>query len=242
MRGSAPPQTGGAAEAPATAPAFQGHKPTKREKMKTLFYFVKLGFSRITPKGLLSLGRTIVLMMTGNATFASVAAKVAALKTALDELEVADDAYDFNHGKLEREALMTSVVSVKDLIRELGGYVQGISAGDKDIITSAGFDYKAAPQPVGELPAPKLVEAFTTDYPGRVKVRWSGVKGRENYGLWICIADPTVEANWKLHTILGRNRCTVDGLTSLSTVYFRVVANGAAGPSPASMEASVLVR
>lgn len=122
--------------------------------MKNLIYLVKLGFTRITPKGLLSLGRTIALMMTGNALFASIAAKVAALQTALDDLEKADDAYDFNHGKLEREALMTSVITVKDMIRELGGYVQGISGGDKDIIIGAGFEYKAAPHPVGQLPPP----------------------------------------------------------------------------------------
>lgn len=210
--------------------------------MKNLIYLVKLGFTRITPKGLLSLGRTIVLMMTGNATFASIAAKVATLKTALDELEVADDAYDFNHGKLEREALMTSVVEVKDLIRDLGGYVQGISGGDKDIITSAGFEYKAASKPVGELQAPKLVQAFTTEYPGRIDVRWTGVKGRENYALWICDKDPAAEANWTLLTISGRNRFSAEGLTSLGTYHFRVVANGAAGPSPASMVATALAR
>lgn len=208
--------------------------------MKSVVYLVKLGFTRISAKGLLSLGRTIVLMMTANPLFASIIAKIKALGTALDELEKADAAYDFNRGKLEREALMTSVVQVKDLVRDLGGYVQAISGGDKDIILNAGFEVRNAPSPTGQLPAPRLVEAFTTDYKGVIDVRWTGVKGRCNYELWMCNGDPAVEANWKLLTMSTRNRYRVERLTSLNTYYFRVVAQGTAGPSPVSMEAKAM--
>lgn len=83
------------------------------------------------------------------------------------------------------------------------------------------------------------MQAFATAYLGRINVRWSGVKSRENYALWICTGDPMVEANWTLHAITGRNRVTVEGLTSGTTYHFRVVANGAAGASPFSMVASV---
>ena len=93
--------------------------------MKSVVYLVKLGFTRISAKGLLSLGRTIVLMMTANPLFASIIAKIKALGTALDELEKADAAYDFNRGKLEREALMTSVVQVSARVILDGPYNEG---------------------------------------------------------------------------------------------------------------------
>lgn len=234
---------GGSAGPCARAPAFQGHKLGNNEnleQMKKLIYLVKLGFSRITPKGLLSSGRTIVLKMTGNALYASIAAKITALGTALDNLELADDAYDFNHGKMEREALLGSVVEVKDGIRELGGYVQAISQGDKDIILAAGFDVRKAPSPVGELPAPALVQAFTTAYPGRIDLRWSGVKGRGAYEVYVAKGDPGVEANWSLSAVTTRNRHSVEGLSSLTEYHFRIVAQGPAGASPASMVATAL--
>lgn len=218
-------------------PRSQTKKPLN---MKMLVYLVKLGFTRATPKALLSMGRTIVLMMMPNALYASILARLKELSTALDTLEKADDAYSFNRGKLEREALIISVVQVKDLLREVGGYVQAISQGDKEIILKAGFDVRNAPVPQGLLPAPRLVQAYTTGYPGVIDVRWTGVKGRSNYELWICEGDDSIPANWKMLTMSTRNRYRVEGLTSLKTYSFRVVAQGTAGASPASMVATAL--
>lgn len=208
--------------------------------MKTILYLVKLGFTRITAKGLLSLGRTIVAKMTPNPLYAAILAKITALKTALDGLELADDAYDFNRGKMEREALSISFVEVKDGIRELGSYVQAISAGDKQLILDAGFDVRKAPQPYGELAAPTVVYAVTTLYPGRIDVRWSGVKGRTTYELQYTSGDPLQEDGWKLLAVTSKNRFSATGLTSKKEYSFRVVARGAAGASPASIVATAL--
>lgn len=208
--------------------------------MKTVLYFVKFGFTRITAKELLSLGRTIVAKMTPNPLYASILPKITALKNALDGLEVADDAYDFNHGKMEREALMISFVEVKDGIRELGSYVQALSEGDKDVILNAGFDVRKANTPYGELPAPVVVFAQTTLYPGRIDVRWSGVKGRSTYELYCTAGDPVMEDGWKLLAITSKNRFSAMGLESKKEYSFRVVARGAAGASPASIVATAL--
>ena len=208
--------------------------------MLTRLFLVKLGFTRITPKGLLSLGRTIVAKMTLDPLYAAILAKITALKAKLDALEVADDAYDFNRGKVERETLMTLVVEVKDGIRELGSYVQAISQGDKTIITNAGFETRKVNEPFGELPAPKVVFADTTLYPGRIDVRWTGVKGRTTYELWISDGDPNDEKSWKLLSITSKVRFSATGLTSLKKYNFRVVARGAAGASSPSIVASAL--
>ena len=131
-------------------------------------------------------------------------------------------------------------VLYKDGIRELGSYVQALSEGDKDIILNAGFDVRKAPSPYGELAAPVVVFALTTLYPGRIDVRWSGVKGRTTYELYYTAGDPLLEDGWKLLAVTSKNRFSATGLTSKTEFSFRVVARGAAGASPASIVATAL--
>ncbi len=108
------------------------------------------------------------------------------------------------------------------------------SAGDQDLITSAGFETVKSRQPIGQLPAPTDVRAVVRPYPGSLEVRFGGVKGRLSYKLYICKGDPLVEANWELYTVTGKTRVVVDGLESNATYCFRVMALGAAGASPVS--------
>ena len=108
------------------------------------------------------------------------------------------------------------------------------SKGDRDLILSAGFETEKVPAPIGELHAPPNVRAEVTLYPGRVDVKWGGVRGRMIYEVWMTDGDPKVEANWKLQGLTSKNRMEVEGLTSNTVYYFRVVAQGAAGPSPMS--------
>lgn len=99
---------------------------------------------------------------------------------------------------------------------------------------SAGFETEKVRTPIGELPAPGNVQAKPTAYNDRLEVRWSAVKGRYMYYLYMCSGDPNVEANWKLLFATTKNRVFVNDLTPYTTYYFRVTAQGAAGVSPAS--------
>ncbi len=170
--------------------------------------------------------------MTGNTAFAAPKPALAAVTTACNTLDSATQSYDFNRGKVEKEARDRAYDELYALIGMLGSYVQTASNGEKDIIQSAGFDARRIPVPLGLLPAPSNVRSSMAPYPGTLMVRWKGVSGRQNYRLEMAVGSPTAE--WKLLTVTGRTRFVVEGLESNTVYYFRVACNGAAGVSPVS--------
>jgi len=208
--------------------------------MEKVQYTVKLGFSRITSSALVEKGRNCVKMLTGNPAFTTPVPTLASITAACNALDAANQAYDFTRSRLDKEARATGFAALKLMIKELGGYVTALSAADKDLILSAGFEVEKSRQPIGKLPAPVDVRADVTLYPGRIDVRWTGVKGRTTYELWMSEGDPNDEKSWKLLAITSKVRFSATGLTSLKTYSFRVVARGAAGASPASIVASAL--
>lgn len=206
--------------------------------MKSVYYIVKLGLSRITPSALLVKARNMVSQMTGNPNFTTPVPALADVTTAGDALEAAINAHDLNPGPGELIDRNLAFETVKGLLVDLGGYVQAASGGDLEKIKSAGCGVRKSNSPIGQLPAPKDMLASPTAYAGRIEVKWGGVKVRNTYSLDICEGDPNVEANWSLLTLTSKNRHTADGLESNKVYYFRVTALGAAGASPVSDVAS----
>jgi hypothetical protein len=206
--------------------------------MPSSIFTVSLGFTNTTPTQMVGKARTHVTMMTGNAAFATPHPTLLIITAACDALEVANNAYEFNRGKVEKQTRDTRFKELKQLLRELGGYVQSNCNGDKNLILSTGFDVRKANQPLGQLSAPVNVLALVTLYPGKLEVRWDGVKGRSTYELWMTADDPNVESSWKLHTLTTKTRFMVESLTSNKVYTFRVVAQGPLGASPVSDVAS----
>lgn len=202
--------------------------------MASQIFTVSLGFTNVTPAALLDKGRNHVVMLTGNADFPTPTPATAVLTAGCDKLEAASNAYNFNRGKLEKEARDVAFTELKALIRELGGYVQSNCKGEKDLILSTGFDVRRPSEPVGELPAPGNVIATTTLFPGRIDVRWDGVKGRSAYEVYINDGDPSSESGWKLLVVTPKTRFIATSLTSNKTFAFRIVAIGPVGASPVS--------
>jgi len=202
--------------------------------MKKVWYAVKLGHSRVTFVALVDKSRTNISMLTGNATYATPNPTLAAFTTATDELDSAVQAYDFSRSRLDKQDRDLAFVALKAMRSDLGAYVQTTSGGDASLITSAGFEMEAGRQPLGLLAAPQDVRAVSTAYPGKVELRYKGVKGRLVYEVSICAGDPKVEADWSLYTTTGKNRVSFTGLVSGKEYFFRVVALGAAGASPLS--------
>ncbi|MEO8066486.1 MAG: fibronectin type III domain-containing protein [Flavobacteriales bacterium] len=202
--------------------------------MGQFIFNVRLGTSVITPTALVEKGRNHVTMLTGNAAFATPTPTLPVLTAGCDALDTANQAYDFNRGKVEKEARDVAFLALKDLVRELAGYVQANCNNDKELIISAGFDVRRLPESLGLLPAPSNVRALVTPYPGRLEVRWNGVRGRKIYALESTSGDPLMEAGWSLLVQTGKNRWTVDGLTSNKVYSFRVKTIAAAGVSPVS--------
>ena len=199
---------------------------------------VRLGTSRITPTALVEKGRNHVTMLTGNAAFPTPTPTTAAITTACDDLDMANQAYDFNRGKTEKETRDVAFAALLDLIRELAGYVQAHCNNEKDLILSTGFDVRRIASPLGELPAPGNVRALVTPFPGRLEVRWAGVRGRRIYSVYITDKDPQDPASWKLLAQTSKNRYTAEGLQSNTVYTFRLQTIAAAGASPMSDIAS----
>lgn len=201
---------------------------------KNATYTVRLGFTNVTATALVGMGRNHVTMLTGNPDFATPTPSLASISSACDKLDSASQAYDFNRGKLEKEARDEAFKYLKELIRELGGYVQSNCKGQKDLILSTGFNVRRSNVPVGLLPAAKNLEALVTPYPGRLEVRWDGVKGRSMYQLWITDGDPNDAGGWRILLQSTKNRHVINDLVSNTVYTFRVVTLGTAGASPAS--------
>ncbi|MBK8614626.1 MAG: fibronectin type III domain-containing protein [Flavobacteriales bacterium] len=204
--------------------------------MEKVQYTVKLGFSRITSSALVEKGRNCVKMLTGNPAFTTPVPTLASITAACNALDAANQAYDFTRSRLDKEARATGFAALKLMIKELGGYVTALSAADKDLILSAGFEVEKSRQPIGKLPAPVDVRADVTLYPGRIDVRWKGVAGRSFYILEM--REDVDGAQWEQVLLTTKNRYTAEGLTSNSLYSFRVTAMGAAGASPVSDFAS----
>lgn len=206
--------------------------------MKRIQYIVTLGFDRVTVKALIGKARNSVTMMTGNALYPTPEPTLASITTDADALATADEAYDFNRGRIEKETRDLAFMALKSSYRNLGAYVQVASAGDKDAILTAGFGVRRKGSPMGIPEAPVNVLASATRFPRQIEVRWNASKGRLLYMVYQIKGDPTVEDGWVLIGETGKNRMVVDGLDRFQTYSFRVVAIGAAGASQASDAAS----
>jgi len=202
--------------------------------MKNVYYIINLGFSRITPAGLLVKARNMVSKLTGNVAFPTPTPSLALVTAAADTLEEAINAHDLNPGPREVTDRNLAFQEVKGLVTDLGGYVQAASNGDLDLIQSAGCGVRKSASPIGELPAPKRLVATANPHPGRIDVSWGGVRGRSMYELEICQGDPNVEDNWKFVLLTTKNRYSAMDLSSDTVYFFRVKTLGVAGISPVS--------
>lgn len=206
--------------------------------MGQFIFTVRLGISRITPTALVEKGRNHVTKLTGNAAFPTPTPKLIDLTAACDALDAANQAFDFNRGRVDKEVRDTAFKALKEMVRELAGYVQSNCANDKDLILSTGFNVRRIAEPLGEPPAPANVRARVTPYPGRLEVRWKGVRGRLMYSLFMTAGDPLDPTGWKLLVQTSKNRYTVEDLTSDKVYTFRLQTIAASGVSPVSDIAS----
>lgn len=101
-------------------------------------------------------------------------------------------------------------------------------------ILATGFALRAAPSPIGPLPAPLDLLAVMADNPGEMKLTWAPVRGAKVYE--VDCKEHTDAAPWERVKSITRSKMTVTGLESGKTYAFRVRAVGAAGEGPWSDE------
>jgi len=198
----------------------------------TTHFTVKLGLDGLTPMEVVERGRAHVTAMTGNPVYTTPTPPLADITTACDKLEEAEITVTTNGGKQDYIIRNQRLEELKELIKELAGYVQAVSQGDEEKISSAAFETRKLPEPSGVLPAPGNLRVRITTLPGELSLRWGGVADRRIYQVQINNGDPLVEANWTLLIMLSKNFHTATGLISHKSYSFRVCAVGAEGVGP----------
>lgn len=115
------------------------------------------------------------------------------------------------------------------LVAQLASYVNGASGGNAVIIESAGFETRATPTPIGELPAPTDVQVVPSEHAGSADVSWKAIYGAKSYTIERAEDGPTLE--WKVIGYSTKKRSSLNSMVSGKKYWFRVCAIGAAGQS-----------
>lgn len=121
-----------------------------------------------------------------------------------------------------------------DLMRDLGFYVQSASGGVAQKIIDAGMDVRKLATPVGLPNAPVNLEAMVSNYRGAVDLNWNPVNGSRNYTVFITESDPKTSDDWTPVHATTKSKAMISDLTPGTFYWFKVVAHGTAGLSPAS--------
>src|SRR5437016_10833314 len=115
-------------------------------------------FKSYTHQAFCDFAKGITASLTGNPTFPTPPVTVVDQGTANDALQNAILTWGVkgNLGsRAQHVALINARKAVEEIIRNLGGYVNGIAAGDQATILSAGMVANAVNAPLGILPAPQ---------------------------------------------------------------------------------------
>ena len=198
-------------------------------------FTVKLGISSLTSEALVQKGRNVHDSLLLNASFPSLQALLPGLATACDVLEAANQAMEFHGGKAATDNKRIADAALRSLLKDFGGYVQGISEGDKTLILSAAFDVtkQRTPLPVPEAP-PALNITRSTEL-GVLKARWKRVYGAVLFYLEMRAEGAT---EWERVATTTKANHEMTGLVTGKKYTFRVQAVASSGISPFSEEAS----
>ena len=198
---------------------------------KNMIKIIKLSLSHLSIIALIAYLQKIVSKMTGNTTFTSLAAKTAALDTAVKALETANTNYEAS--KKTTDQLMVvrdnAVITVENAAQDLAADAEGVTK-DPALLQSGGWDLMAShTTPVGPMHAPANFHATTGDNPGEVDLMCDTQKGVQTHiAEWATAPD----GPWTQVYVGRKSSCAATGLTSGALGWFRMRAVGAAGPGP----------
>lgn len=194
---------------------------------------VKLNISRLSITRKIARCRQITTAMTGNANFPNPNPALAAITTAIDDVETA-----FHDAQAARQEAKTktSILSDKDyvligLMSQLSAHVESVAGGDEAKIRSAGMDTKAPPSSPTEIPEPPAnLSATAGDRDGEIDLGWEAVSGAKSYVLERS-TDPVTATSWTHAGVSTKSTQTINGLTSGTRYWFRVAAINGIGQS-----------
>ena len=206
----------------------------------------KLDLNSLTDAEVPDLATLIVTSMTGNATFPAPAPILATLTA---EAKTMSDRIAARDALLQQAQTMTLQIRTDRTILETSltaesAYVDGVVAklpADQQAaaITSAGMQVAGSSgTPVGPMPKVEGLTATAGDAGGNVDLAWNSIRrGLQNFLIELT-EDPAGLTGWRFAATSRKTSATLDGLTSGKRYWFRVTAEGAAGPGPASTPAT----
>jgi hypothetical protein len=193
-----------------------------------VFFSVKVGVSGLTSKALVDKGRNNVVMCTGNTSVTLPAGFLASVTTACDALEAADLQVMFNGGKIAFQQKRTCEKVLRDLLKELAGFVTAQTGGDEAKILSTGFDVRKPGEAVDSVGQPLNLRFLATKAPGVVELRWEPAENAINYVVEFN-AEGEGSTKWELSGYTSKGSFKVEGLDPAKYYWFRVQAIGRKG-------------
>jgi hypothetical protein len=192
---------------------------------------VALKLNTLTVDEKLTLARRIHENLVSNAaTFAGLAVLPADLLLQINSVDAAHQK-TLNGGKAETTIRNTELKVLKQMLTTLAANVQAISVGDATIINQAGMDVAAIGPKMYESITPITgLEAFATDMPGQLRLRWDSDKYAKAYAIQYSVGTFT-EDTWKNGLYCTRSQMVIPNLPSGQVVWFRVLSICAAGVS-----------
>jgi hypothetical protein len=202
----------------------------------------KLDLSNLTDQEILDLARLVTDSMNGNATFPAPNPPLTDLAAQREDINTLIG----QRADLLQQA-QTLTIQIRDARNRLeaalnaeAGYVEDTvkNMGDEQAaaaITSAGMTVAASTGgAVGPMPKVEGLTATQGDADGEIDLAWNRIpRGLQNYIIEIT-EDATGLAGWKFAQNSRKSSATVKNLTSGKRYWFRVTAEGAEGPGPAS--------
>ena len=209
--------------------------------MKSPVEAVREGTKRLSSSDLASKGRILIRQMTGNAHFPDPVPSLEELQRVVGALEAINVDQQFNPSRLGRIQRDLRSAELCMLIKGLAGYVQGISAGERSVILSSGFEVKRKRHASQPMVAPANMRTMRTEETGVVSIRWNAVKNRLLYKVQVNKGDPNDHDAWEWLCETSRNYLRLEELEERRVYHFRALAIGALGAGPWSDRTSAKV-
>lgn len=194
-------------------------------------YTVKLGIAELSSTALVEKGRNVHTSILGNTAYPTLQAQMPALAAACDSLDDANQAMEFTGGKVASNNKRVAEAALRSMLKDLAGYVQGISEGDKKLILSAAFDVTKERTPMPPPEAPSELRVIRSAVAGVLKTRWKKVRGAVLY-----YVEMKAGKDGEFARVVSTTR-TSHEMSELETgteYYFRVQAVASSGISPMS--------
>ncbi|MEO8068115.1 MAG: fibronectin type III domain-containing protein [Flavobacteriales bacterium] len=202
--------------------------------MPTKVQTIVRGTKRLSGTALVVKGRNHVRMISGNPAYPELQALMPPLAAECDMLDAVSVRYEFNKGRIDLATRNASILRMRLLIDQLAGTVTTYAHDSVAYILGTGFDVKGKRSPSQPMAAPANLRAKPTAYPGRIDLRWGGVRNKIIYIIEHAISDPNNPDSWQRLHATSSNYCSAINLQSDVVYSFRLRAVGVLGAGPLS--------